>query len=107
VTPSTSDAGTEYRGDMERVIVERAVEDAGVVLRADGADLLLVEFDAAVPMVRVAVDLDGAECPECVIPPELLADIIGDAVRRGVDGDIEVIVDDPRAGQPESEPATH
>jgi phosphatidylserine/phosphatidylglycerophosphate/cardiolipin synthase-like enzyme len=42
-----------------------------------------------------------------VIPPELLADIIGDAVRRGVDGDIEVIVDDPRAGQPESEPATH
>jgi len=94
---------------MERMMVERAVDDAGVVLRADGADLLLVEFDAAVPMVRVAVSLEGAECPECVIPPELLADIIGDAVRRGVDGDITVIVEDPRADQdrPEGEPAAH
>ena len=77
-----------------------AVFEAGILLRADGADLHLVEFDEANAHVRVAVDVSGSNCPECIIPPDLLADMLADAINRSYTSRVEVEVDDPRRDDP-------
>jgi len=61
-----------------------------------GADLVLVVADPARALVRLRVDLDGAGCRDCVLPPGQLADVVGDAVRPCVDGEFELVLDDPR-----------
>jgi len=77
-----------------------AVFEAGVLLRADGAELHLVEFDEANARVRVAVDISGSNCPECIIPPDLLADMLTDAINRSYSSLVAVDVDDPRRDDP-------
>lgn len=81
---------------MELEDIERAVDEAGVLLRADGADLALVEWNPDAARVRVSVDISGSNCVECIIPPDLLADMLGDAINRAVSSKVEVLVDDPR-----------
>lgn len=81
---------------MNEMSIEDAVLDAGVLLRADGADLRLVSFDQERGELHVAVDLDGAECAECVIPPELLSTVITDAITRAYGATVNIVVDDPR-----------
>lgn len=76
--------------------VAEAVEEMGALLRLDGADLLLVSADAKTDRVEVALELGGVECEDCVMPPELLEQMIGDAVRRRVRGEFELVVRDPR-----------
>lgn len=80
--------------------VASAIDEAGVLLRADGADLHLVEFDAEAGSVRVAVDISGSNCVECIIPPDLLAVMLADAINRNLDATVEVLVDDPRRDDP-------
>lgn len=77
-----------------------AVFEAGVLLRADGADLHLIEFDPANGRVRVAVDISGSNCPECIIPPDLLAEMITDVINRNFSSLVDVAVDDPRRDHP-------
>ena len=81
---------------MELEDIQRAVDEAGVLLRADGADLALVEWNPDAARVRVSVDISGSNCVECIIPPDLLADMLGDAINRAVSSKVEVLVDDPR-----------
>lgn len=76
--------------------MEHAVLNAGVLLRADGADLHLVSFDEQRAEVRVIVEISGSECAECIIPPDLLAVVISDAINRGFGSPVRVVVDDPR-----------
>lgn len=73
-----------------------AVGDAGVLLRADGADLRLLGFDAEQGTVRVEVDISGSNCAECIIPPDLLAETLTDAINRALGSAVTVIVEDPR-----------
>lgn len=80
--------------------VATAVDEAGVLLRADGADLHLIDFDPDAASVRVAVDISGSECVECIIPPDLLAVMLADAINRNLDATVEVLVDDPRRDDP-------
>jgi hypothetical protein len=80
--------------------IAAAVDEAGVLLRADGADLHLVDFDADAGAVRVAVDISGSNCVECIIPPDLLAVMLTDAINRHLDATVEVSVDDPRRDDP-------
>ena len=76
--------------------MEDAVLNAGVLLRADGADLHLVSFDEQRAEVQVIVEISGSECAECIIPPDLLAVVISDAINRGFGSPVRVVVDDPR-----------
>ena len=76
--------------------VRSAVEEAGVLLRADGADLGLLHFDAERATVQVAVDISGSNCAECIIPPDLLAETLTDAINRALGTSVTVIVKDPR-----------
>ena len=49
---------------ISRAAVATAVDSAGVLLRADGADLRLVAIDPERPSVRVEVDISGSNCVE-------------------------------------------
>ena len=85
---------------MSAESMTNAVFEAGILLRADGADLHLVEFDEANARVRIAVDIASSNCPECIIPPDLLADMLADAINRSYSSRVEVEVDDPRRDDP-------
>ncbi len=85
---------------MSTESIADAVFEAGILLRADGAELHLVEFDEANARVRVAVDISGSNCPECIIPPDLLAAMLTDAINRSYSSLVAVDVDDPRRDDP-------
>lgn len=76
--------------------VADAVEEVGALLRADGADLLLLDADPKTARIRLQLVLEGADCEECVVPPDMLRDVIDDSLRRRVHEEFELVVDDPR-----------
>jgi hypothetical protein len=76
--------------------VDLAVEEAGALLRGDGADLRLISADPKTDRIHLAVELAGVECLDCVLEPGLLEEMIVAGIRRRVPGEVEVIVDDPR-----------
>lgn len=76
--------------------ISEAVREAGELLRADGADLLLIDFDAEESRVHVSVSIADANCAECVIPPDLLAVVVSDVINRNLSTPVHVVVDDPR-----------
>jgi hypothetical protein len=73
-----------------------AVEEVGRLLRADGADLLLVEADPKTLRIRLCLRLDSVDCTDCVLPPGELAQTIAQAIRTRVRGEFELLIDDPR-----------
>ena len=78
--------------------VEAAVEEMGALLRLDGADLTIVEANPKTDRIEVALDMAGVECEDCVMPPEMLEQMISDAVARRVRGEFELVLRDPRRG---------
>ena len=76
--------------------VADAVDEVGRVLRADGADLLLVEADPKTLRIRLRLRLDSVECADCVLPPGQLAETVTQAIRRRVPGEFELLLEDPR-----------
>jgi hypothetical protein len=81
---------------MDGDAVGAAVEELGAVLRVDGADLHLVDADPKTARIEVRLELEDASCEDCIMPPELLEQMIGDAISRRVRGEFELIVRDPR-----------
>jgi hypothetical protein len=81
---------------MDGDAVGAAVEELGAVLRLDGADLHLVDADPKTARIEVRLELEDADCADCIMPPELLEQMIGDAISRRVRGEFELIVRDPR-----------
>ncbi len=78
--------------------VEAAVEEMGALLRLDGADLQMLDANPKTARIVVALDMTGVECEDCVIAPELLEQMISDAVARRVRGEFELVLRDPRRG---------
>ncbi len=76
--------------------VDVAVEEIAGLLRADGADLQLVDANAKTARIEVALDLSGVECLDCVLAPEFLEQMIADTLGRHVRGEFELILRDPR-----------
>ncbi len=68
------------------------------MLRADGADLIVVEVDAARSRVTARLELEGAGCEECVLPAAQLQEILAASLRRRLHAEVEVELDDPREG---------
>jgi hypothetical protein len=77
--------------------VADAVDELGRVLRADGADLLLLEVDPKTLRIRLELRLDDVSCADCVLPPDQLAESVTQAIRRRVPGEFELLLDDPRS----------
>ncbi|MGQ0824761.1 MAG: NifU family protein [Actinomycetota bacterium] len=81
---------------MNADAVAAAVDEVGRALRADGADLVLVDADPKTLRVRVALRLDTVGCADCILAPAALADTIHAALARRLPGEFELLVDDPR-----------
>jgi Fe-S cluster biogenesis protein NfuA len=76
--------------------IATAVHETGKVLRADGADLVLVEGNARAARIHVKLELEGANCEDCIVPPDLLESIVSQDLRRALHDEFELIIDDPR-----------
>jgi Fe-S cluster biogenesis protein NfuA len=81
---------------MDEAAVDEAVEELGAMLRADGAELTLVDADAKRARVEVALDLTGVECLDCVLPPEFLEQMLSESLSRRIRGEFELVLRDPR-----------
>ena len=74
----------------------RAVDEVGRILRADGADLVLVEADPKTLRVRLELRFDDVSCEECILAPDQLAETVQAAISRRVPGEFELVLADPR-----------
>jgi NifU-like domain len=83
---------------MDQDSVRASVEDVQLLLRGDGADLVLVEANPKTARIALRLDLSGVSCEECVLPPDLLHQMIDDALHKRLAEEFEVVLDDPRTG---------
>jgi hypothetical protein len=81
---------------MDTGTVAGAVDEVARMLRADGADLVVVEIDPATLRVRLELRLDDVRCAECILPPDELASTVHDAIARRMPGEFELLLADPR-----------
>ena len=82
---------------IDDAAVAAAVDELGRFLRADGADLMLVEANPKTARIRLRLVLDTVECEECVLPPAELRATINDSLQRRIAGEFELVLDDPRS----------
>lgn len=82
----------------EAAAIQSAVDEMRALMQADGADLVVKEIDVAAARVHLAVDLANVECLDCVVPPDMLRRVIGDAIAKKHPGELELLIDDPREG---------
>jgi Fe-S cluster biogenesis protein NfuA len=78
-------------------VVAETVDEMAALLRSDGADLRLVSADPKTDRIEISLELEGAECEECVLPADLLRQMINDALARRVTGEFELVLHDPRS----------
>ena len=76
--------------------VAAAVDEVARILRADGADLELVEANAKTARIHLALVLDTVGCEECILAPAMLHETIEQSLTRRVRGEFELVLDDPR-----------
>jgi Fe-S cluster biogenesis protein NfuA len=81
---------------VDHEAVTAAVDEVTRILRADGADLALLEANPKTARIHLALVLTDASCEECVLPPDMLYDTIEQSLRRRVGGEFELVLDDPR-----------
>jgi hypothetical protein len=79
--------------------VPAAVEEVGRFLRADGADLVLVEANPRTDRIHLRLVLDTVGCEECVLPPAELRETLHVSLQRRIAGEFELVLDDPRASR--------
>ena len=81
---------------MNPAAVAEAVEDIRRMLRADGADLVLLAADPKTDRIHLRLEFEGVRCSDCVLAPDLLRDTIEQSLQSRVAGEFELVVDDPR-----------
>ncbi|MEU8132273.1 hypothetical protein [Streptodolium elevatio] len=89
---------------MDQGTVTAAVEELRRPLRADGADLVLVRADPRTALVELRLELDGVGCAECILPPDRLAEVVADVLRRDLAEEFELVLHDPRRKPDTAEP---
>ncbi|MBK7949300.1 MAG: hypothetical protein IPK00_11295 [Deltaproteobacteria bacterium] len=76
--------------------IQSAVEEMQALMRADGADLVVKELNVPAARLHLVVDLANVECLDCVVPPDMLRQVIQDAITKKYAGELEILIDDPR-----------
>jgi hypothetical protein len=84
---------------VDEQAVATAVDETAELLRGDGADLVLVETDPGGARIALRLDLSGVECLDCVVPPDLLEQMVTAELQRKVPGRFELVLDDPRRAE--------
>lgn len=88
---------------MDIDMVREALAEPTQILRADGADLELIDVDDALDRVTLRLRVDGANCAECILPPDQLHEMISTTVQRVLRNEVEVVVHDPRRSESNTE----
>jgi Fe-S cluster biogenesis protein NfuA len=81
---------------MDHRAVSTAVDEMASLLRQDGADLRLVRIDEKIDRIELALDIEDANCVDCILPPAVLLSTVDAALRRRIVQEFEVLIDDPR-----------
>lgn len=78
--------------------IEAAVEAARVVVRGDGADLILVKADAGRGRIELKLDVTHLNCDDgtCLLPGRLLEGMITAKLQEHIEGEFELKLEDPR-----------
>jgi hypothetical protein len=66
------------------------------IVRLDGAELTIRSVEDSV--VRLDLSLEGASCPECVMPRAVLQDVVHHTLADRLGVDLPVEITDPRLG---------
>ena len=74
---------------------EAAVADLRHLVQGDGADLELRNVDESSRTITIGLVFEGVECPECVMPPDFLHQIVSKAVSDKLAG-ATLVLEDPR-----------
>ncbi|MFA5884904.1 MAG: hypothetical protein WDA60_13710 [Acidimicrobiia bacterium] len=76
--------------------LDQGLDAVRVFLGPDGADVTPLDWDAASGRLALRLELEGAECPECVIPQPMLGELMLHAIQEHAPAVQVVAVDDPR-----------
>ncbi len=76
--------------------LDAGLDAVRVFLGPDGADIIPTGWDASSGRLALRLELEGAECAECVIPQPMLGELILAAVREHAPDVRELDLDDPR-----------
>ena len=76
--------------------IEAVVAELNEIVRPDGAELVLRE--ATLTSVRLELDLSRSTCPECVVPKELLVEILAANLATAAPDVSAIELLDPREG---------
>jgi hypothetical protein len=79
-------------------VLRPAVDELRVNLQADGADLVIEEWDDAAATLRLRLLVDAAGCAECVLPKHDLEQVALYQIAARLPGVRRVEIDDPRLG---------
>ncbi|MYW96151.1 hypothetical protein G3I59_37490 [Amycolatopsis rubida] len=74
--------------------VEEAVANLRSMLQLDGADLSVVEADETSAVF--AIELEGANCADCVLPASMIQSILEQQLSETLPRISKVVVRDPR-----------
>ena len=79
--------------------IDAAVEAARSVVRADGADLVLVQANEKRGRIDLRLDVTHVHCDQggtCLLPGRMLEGLIANILQQHVDGEFELRLEDPR-----------
>lgn len=79
---------------MSNLIVEGVIDELDAIVAADGGRLWL--RDASESSVELELDLSSSACPECVLPKEMLVQIVQARLATVAPDVREVHLHDPR-----------
>lgn len=76
--------------------LDEGLDSVRVFLGPDGADVTATAWNASAGRLALRLELEGAECAECVIPQPMLGELILAAVQEHAPDVRELDLDDPR-----------
>lgn len=82
--------------NFDKPAIQDAVAEIVEIIRLDGADLVVRDIDG--DHIAFSLVLEGASCPECVMPASLLEDMASQRLREEFGRDLSVTIEDPRVG---------
>lgn len=79
--------------------LDSGLDAVRVFLGPDGADVTPTGWDAGSGRLALRLELEGAECPECVIPQPMLGELMLHAIQEHAPDVQAVELDDPRESE--------
>ncbi|WP_433602305.1 UGSC family (seleno)protein [Nocardia sp. CA-135953] len=86
-----------YLLTMEISEIAEAAARLREAVSGGGVDFKLVRVDLRRRQVEFQLDLESAECADCVLPADALQKMADSALKRSHPGNYAVLIDDPRA----------